>query len=436
MLNLFMQRASYKGVRFEVTASTITAGRRVVLHEYPFRDTPFAEDLGRRARTVTIDAFIFGDDARAQSERLIAAVESAGAGTLIHPLYGSMQCIATDGTSVSTELCDDYVAVSFSLTEVGSLTFPSADGAADYLARLSADALQSMASETLTTVMAEVESRTDISLGDVYDSAHETFEDCCDTVYDATYTKLWAMQEAVSELKGKATEIVTDAGQAARDVLDTLGIASRSDTVTDWREVTWQSCELAQMSGFYPDTETGEFVPLTVSTAGRSRMAMQTTSQVQKIATATTEAQDLVKAAIKNLFRMTMLAQAIGGSTLIGTAVDRRDEDSDILVVAPRRDVASVRTKVLETIDAEAALHDGHEMIVTLYDARVRVWTDLSTRADPVSSIVSKELVTMTPSLVFAYQLYGDASREAEIVDRNGISEPMFCVGSLELRNE
>ena len=182
-----------------------------------------------------------------------------------------MQCIATDGTSVSTELCDDYVAVSFSLTEVGSLTFPSTDGAADYLARLSADALQSMASETLTTVMAEVESRTDISLGDVYDSAHETFEDCCDTVYDATYTKLWAMQEAVSELKGKATEIVTDAGQAARDVLDTLGIASRSDTVTDWREVTWQSCELAQMSGFYPDTETGEFVPLTVSTAGRSR---------------------------------------------------------------------------------------------------------------------------------------------------------------------
>ena len=45
-----LQKASFRGVPFEVTSASLTAGRRTVVHEYPQRDKPYVEDLGRASR--------------------------------------------------------------------------------------------------------------------------------------------------------------------------------------------------------------------------------------------------------------------------------------------------------------------------------------------------------------------------------------------------
>jgi prophage DNA circulation protein len=77
--------ASYNGAPFHVDANSRTSGRRVVLHEFPKRDTPYAEDMGRKARTFPVTGYVIGPDYQIQRERLINALETEGPGLLILP---------------------------------------------------------------------------------------------------------------------------------------------------------------------------------------------------------------------------------------------------------------------------------------------------------------------------------------------------------------
>ena len=58
-----------------------------MLHQYPYRDLPFAEDLGREVRRFSVHAFVL---TQPEYDALVEALESEGPGTLIHPWYGSV----------------------------------------------------------------------------------------------------------------------------------------------------------------------------------------------------------------------------------------------------------------------------------------------------------------------------------------------------------
>ena len=45
-----LRPASFRGVSFQVDVASLSAGRRVQVHEYPQRDQPWVEDLGRATR--------------------------------------------------------------------------------------------------------------------------------------------------------------------------------------------------------------------------------------------------------------------------------------------------------------------------------------------------------------------------------------------------
>lgn len=52
-----LRDASFRGVPFSVEDDEGSFGRRVQVHEYPNRDKPFTEDLGRATRRMTINAY-------------------------------------------------------------------------------------------------------------------------------------------------------------------------------------------------------------------------------------------------------------------------------------------------------------------------------------------------------------------------------------------
>ncbi|EGK8325810.1 DUF2313 domain-containing protein [Escherichia coli] len=54
--------ASFRGVPFSVESDEGSFGRRVQVHEYPNRDKPYTEDLGRATRRLTINAYLVGAD--------------------------------------------------------------------------------------------------------------------------------------------------------------------------------------------------------------------------------------------------------------------------------------------------------------------------------------------------------------------------------------
>lgn len=92
-----LRQASFRGVSFAVLAGETSHGRRVAVHEYPYRDTAWIEDMGRGVRKITVRGFIIqdsvvygGGDVIQQRLALIAACETKDAGTLIHPTLGEM----------------------------------------------------------------------------------------------------------------------------------------------------------------------------------------------------------------------------------------------------------------------------------------------------------------------------------------------------------
>ena len=95
-----IQTGSFRNVDFEIDAHTFEGGRRVVLHEFPERDEPFAEDMGRRGRSFVLEVHIIDDDYFSQRDRLIRALERKDYGILIHPYLGRKEVQCT-GFSVS-----------------------------------------------------------------------------------------------------------------------------------------------------------------------------------------------------------------------------------------------------------------------------------------------------------------------------------------------
>lgn len=120
-----LRKASFRGVPFLVRTTDTDVGRRIVEHEYPLRDLPYVEDMGRRKREYSINGFVLGDDAIRQLENILNACEKAGAGTLIHPYFGTKE-VTVRGCSSSQSMKEGREArFTFTFIEAGNSAFPS-----------------------------------------------------------------------------------------------------------------------------------------------------------------------------------------------------------------------------------------------------------------------------------------------------------------------
>ena len=85
--------ARFRGAVFYVDDAGGSYGRRFADHEYPDRDTPYAEDLGRAQRVWSITGYVIGPNFRFLRNALLRACERKGPGTLYHPAIGSVQAV-------------------------------------------------------------------------------------------------------------------------------------------------------------------------------------------------------------------------------------------------------------------------------------------------------------------------------------------------------
>lgn len=138
-----LREASYRGVPFVMVEGDSRFGRRSVVHEYPYRDTVWVEDLGRSARRINVQGFLVGGDCIAQRDRMIAVCEAAGGdkGILIHPTFGQM-LVNLLGPLTIRERWDKgrMFEIGFSFIESGQREFPSADDSSGAVISAAADA--------------------------------------------------------------------------------------------------------------------------------------------------------------------------------------------------------------------------------------------------------------------------------------------------------
>jgi prophage DNA circulation protein len=77
--------ASFNGVEFHCELQVRASGRRIAHHQFPKRDLPYSEDMGREERTFTIGAYVIGSNYVKQRDKFVDQLEIEGPGYLVLP---------------------------------------------------------------------------------------------------------------------------------------------------------------------------------------------------------------------------------------------------------------------------------------------------------------------------------------------------------------
>ncbi|MGG5811474.1 DNA circularization N-terminal domain-containing protein [Falsiroseomonas sp. CW058] len=118
--------ASWRGVPFGVWDADGAFGRATAVHEYPFRDSVWVEDLGRATRKLGLRGFLVGDDVAALEAEMIEAAEAEGPGQLMHPTLGPLKASLVEFRSTVRHDLGRVVELHFTFIENGAELFPLA----------------------------------------------------------------------------------------------------------------------------------------------------------------------------------------------------------------------------------------------------------------------------------------------------------------------
>jgi prophage DNA circulation protein len=120
-----LQNAAWRGVPFKVVGASVRKGRKFAIHDYPFRDGGWAEDMGRAQRTYGFTGYLIGDLAPALQLALDAAAERPGPGLLIHPTIGAVNVSLLSCATAVRRDAMRVIEVAFEFIEQGDRLFPS-----------------------------------------------------------------------------------------------------------------------------------------------------------------------------------------------------------------------------------------------------------------------------------------------------------------------
>lgn len=114
------RKASWRGVPFGIWEQEGSFGRATVVHEYPFRDSVWVEDLGRATRRIGLIGFRVGDDVAELQREMIEAAEQEGPGQLVHPTLGLLKVSLVDFRCFIRRDMGRVVEFHFLFVEAGS----------------------------------------------------------------------------------------------------------------------------------------------------------------------------------------------------------------------------------------------------------------------------------------------------------------------------
>ena len=379
-----LKPASFRGVPFEVEDVGGRFGRRAVLHEYPQRDVPYSEDLGRKAREWPVTAFVIGDDYMEKRDRLIVAMEAPGPGPLIHPTYGRLKVICQPGEVMESTRDGGMATFRLTFIEAGELIFPtsSSSGILSTTAGVKATAAATFAAAFNTVARA----------GFVATRAIDSITKTADSIEAAvrkygSAAMLQKLNSSLAALKAAATTLITTPGTLAAQWAGALSVVSGNERgLSDMLTAQW---DRSYADSIVPDLTDDE-------QAARDNERYQ----------------DELLAAIA-------FAQAADG--VVDTtwlSYDEATEASDALaeLIITGEEYASDPNLYATLVDMRTALTTLVEDAV-MDLPRVRHWTPASVRT----------------AFDLAELWYGDGTRVDEIIERNQIAHPGF-VPVAELR--
>lgn len=369
----FNARGSFRGAGFFIADDALEFGRRVQIHEFPLRDEPQGEDLGKKAREHSITVYVLGDDYIEERDALINAIEQSGAGTLVHPYFGSLNVTVTQARKSESTAEGGYCRFNLTFT----ITPP-------------APLLEAGDTQSLVDVAVDgslVESINDFA--DNFDVLNQA-ADFVDGVVDEVDNVLGAVEDVISG--------VTDSITALVRAPFNMGVAIMGAFANIERALSKPGDALNLYRGLF--------------TAGNDSPTIPTT-------TPSRQKQENNTKAVRRIVQQAAVASACR----VSAQLDYASLD----------DAVAMRDELLDAIDAQMAQPMGDALYQSFQDVRAAVVADLRVRGMQLPRIVEYTPLATLPALVIAQRIYGDATREAELVTRNAILHPGFIPAGVPL---
>ena len=404
---LQLRPGSFRGVKFNIDSHDFESGRRIVDHLFPYKDDPFTEDLGRKQRVYRLNTYVVGTDYFPQRDALIEALEKNGPGILVHPYLGTKTVEAADFTVSESQSEGGLVKITVTFRETTRLANPT--GVIDRLsdAKDKANAVQaalqrafgSFNSPSPTTFIFQSASRMLDSVSDLLSSATSAIPGGqANTISELTYS--------IRNLKGNSRALLQRPGQLSASIVSaTKGLT-----------------EAMNIDGLFPEDSNGRPIIDRLAAAAlgnQKRGAFLGILQLPDLLEPTYQTTDSRKleASNQNLMRQLVLGSAISELVVVSTATDYETFDEAIY----QRDFIISQIDLLLNDDT---LPD--EVYSALQDLSATTIENIPDPEGNAPRLNKIEIKAVTPSLVLAYELYGNLSLESDIIVRNQISNPAF----------
>jgi prophage DNA circulation protein len=426
-----LQPASWNGVPFAVLASEIAAGRKTADHNYPFRDTIWVEDLGKKGRIYTFRGFLVGDDCYEQEKAMLAAAETPGVGELIHPSLGSLMVALVEFTSGIEAERGRVVTLNFRFSDSTSPIYPGS--------------------------AASTQDATDDDSDDADDACASDFSDDVSDAFSEGADVVTAAAGAVQGFANAALAVVGDAGLFIAAVaglspppLYTYGRYANGALGSYQTGVITVDLALANTTTSIAAVVTAAADVVTLAEAGVPA----------PLATAVQALTASVQAAIPDPADQVRLLSVLAGYTPttiastapIGQAIQTAQEATGALcrrsaLTALARatalyqptsyqDAVTLRNNAAALFDAEILIA-ANNLDVASYQALRQVRTDivedLNTRAATLPALITVNTPAPLPAFTLAYQLYADGSRCDDVIARANPVHPAFMPTSMVL---
>ena len=412
---------SWRGIPFVVKAADGEIGRRNVIREYPGKDQPTSEDLGRRARRFTLTAYVV-DNYLDNRDDLWKAFEAEGSGRLYHPWYGRMTCYL-DGAANFRESLEQEGVWEFTATfvEAGKVPIPTTspdtaeevDAACDVAVEAAGVSLEAELSVAglIQAALDEAESFLNAVLSEIRQivgtvtaviQAVQDISAAIDAIAATVAALILLPQTLVNAVVGiydSICQAISTIVEAASDLADWI-LGGDDDSAIDTDSPSYRVELMRRTFGDMTTLTAFDPVePAPIQTPTRIQMAANRTALVFTLKLAPTI--ETIRAATDLEFESVDQAQ------------DFRDE-------------------VLEVLDdlIESATDT---LYGPLQDLRATFARHMAQVAGDLPEISTYTPRSTMPALVIAQSIYGDSSKEADLINRNSIQNPLAVPGGVAL---
>ncbi|WP_122610690.1 DNA circularization N-terminal domain-containing protein [Pseudomonas viridiflava] len=392
--------ASFRGVGFWIDQAKTPVGRKGQLHEYPQRDLPFFEDLGQQAKTHDLTAFIIGPDCLEQRDKLLKALEQ-GRGELVHPWLGRLQVKVGECDMTHTRQDGGLVTFALKFYPDQPLPFPTATVSTQKVLLAKADGLLGSAvarfEQATTLIKAARIGITNLrnSLTGVYDVIKEQLKPLIEQ-----YRQITELVKAVKELP---KEVAAEFKGLLGDIKELKAFAKEG-----YRGV------IADVSQ--------QLEAIRKADAPKITTGKDTNAAAQAMA-------DLVQDTLIVKVAQWVASMPVATRALQLPSTPTVAQQAHQQVTRPEvpatDDLQALQKDLVEALQGakNKADPEHYQAISDVQDALV---AHLKAVASSGVRLVSKTFQESLPALVIAYKQFGDATRVTEVVQRNGVTNPLY----------